>query len=89
MLTCSLYVRREKLAASYQLQKFNSDAKELLDWIQEVKGRMEAGGLPKSLAEAESLIEEHHEIKASMSNSDWTILIMFLESIHSSLSFDA
>ncbi|KAJ6667277.1 hypothetical protein lerEdw1_017255 [Lerista edwardsae] len=47
--------RREKLAASYQLQKFNSDTKELLDWIQEVKGQMEAGGLPKSLSEAESL----------------------------------
>nr|XP_034958782.1 spectrin beta chain, non-erythrocytic 5-like [Zootoca vivipara]XP_034958783.1 spectrin beta chain, non-erythrocytic 5-like [Zootoca vivipara] len=55
--------RGEKLAASYQLQKFNSEMKELLDWIQEVKGRMEAGGLPRSLAEAESMIEEHQERK--------------------------
>ncbi|CAI5763944.1 spectrin beta chain, non-erythrocytic 5 [Podarcis lilfordi] len=58
--------RGEKLAASYQLQKFNSEMKELLDWIQEVKGRMEAGGLPRSLAEAESMIEEHQERKAKI-----------------------
>ncbi|XP_053169097.1 spectrin beta chain, non-erythrocytic 5 [Hemicordylus capensis] len=58
--------RREKLSAAYQMQKFNSEMKELLDWIQEVKGQMEAGGLPKSLAEAESMIEKHHEIKAEI-----------------------
>lgn len=58
--------RGEKLIASYQLQKFNSELKELLDWIQEVKGQMEIGDLPKNLAEAESLIEEHQEIKASI-----------------------
>ncbi|KAK9409730.1 spectrin beta chain non-erythrocytic 5-like [Crotalus adamanteus] len=58
--------RGEKLIASYQLQKFNSELKELLDWIQEVKGQMEFGDLPKNLAEAESLIEEHQEIKAKI-----------------------
>ncbi|XP_063174452.1 spectrin beta chain, non-erythrocytic 5 [Candoia aspera] len=58
--------RGEKLTASYQLQKFNSELKELLDWIQEVKSQMETGDLPKSLAEAESLIEEHREIKAKI-----------------------
>lgn len=64
---CSfVYNRGEKLIASYQLQKFNSELKELLDWIQEVKGQMEFGDLPKNLAEAESLIEEHQEIKASI-----------------------
>ncbi|XP_062974523.1 spectrin beta chain, non-erythrocytic 5 [Elgaria multicarinata webbii] len=58
--------RGEKLAASYQLQKFNCEMKELLDWIQEVKSRMEVGSLPKSLAEAESMIEEHQERKAEI-----------------------
>uniref|UniRef100_A0ABM5FN35 Spectrin beta chain, non-erythrocytic 5 n=1 Tax=Pogona vitticeps TaxID=103695 RepID=A0ABM5FN35_9SAUR len=58
--------RGEKLAASYQLQKFNSEIRELLDWIQEVKGQMEVGSLPKSLAEAESAIEEHQERKAKI-----------------------
>lgn len=61
-----MYNRGEKLIASYQLQKFNSELKELLDWIQEIKSQIEIGELPKSLAEAESLIEEHQEIKASM-----------------------
>ncbi|XP_054825905.1 spectrin beta chain, non-erythrocytic 5 [Eublepharis macularius] len=58
--------RREKLAASYQLQKFNSDMKDFLDWIQEIRGPMEAESLPKSLAEAESMIEEHDQRKAKI-----------------------
>ncbi|NWS56399.1 SPTN5 protein, partial [Chunga burmeisteri] len=55
--------RKEKLAASYQLQKFNLEMKELLDWTQNIRGLMEAGGLPKSTNEAESMIEEHQERK--------------------------
>ncbi|XP_052552192.1 spectrin beta chain, non-erythrocytic 5 [Tympanuchus pallidicinctus] len=55
--------RKEKLAASYQLQKFNFEMKEIIDWIQNIRGLMEAGGLPKSLNEAESMIEEHQQRK--------------------------
>ncbi|NXU59728.1 SPTN5 protein, partial [Turnix velox] len=58
--------RKEKLAASYQLQKFNLEVKEILDWTQNIRGLMEAGGLPKSASEAESMIEEHQERKASI-----------------------
>ncbi|KAM6392440.1 LOW QUALITY PROTEIN: spectrin beta chain, non-erythrocytic 5 [Pluvialis apricaria] len=55
--------RKEKLAASYQLQKFNLEMKEMLDWTQNIRGLMEAEGLPKSANEAESMIEEHQERK--------------------------
>ncbi|XP_075281439.1 spectrin beta chain, non-erythrocytic 5 isoform X3 [Opisthocomus hoazin] len=55
--------RREKLAASYKLQKFNLEMKEMLDWTQNIRGLMEVGGLPKSANEAESMIEEHQERK--------------------------
>ncbi|NWZ04188.1 SPTN5 protein, partial [Agelaius phoeniceus] len=58
--------RKEKLAASYQLQKFNLEMKEILDWAQKTRALMEAGGLPKSANEAESMIEEHQERKASI-----------------------
>ncbi|NWS72003.1 SPTN5 protein, partial [Crotophaga sulcirostris] len=57
--------RKEKLAASYQLQKFILEMKEVLDWTQNIKGLMEAGGLPKSANEAEIMIEEHQERKAT------------------------
>ncbi|NXD80777.1 SPTN5 protein, partial [Halcyon senegalensis] len=57
--------RREKLAASYQLQKFNLEMKEILDWTQNIRALMEGGGLPKSANEAESMIEEHQERKAT------------------------
>jgi len=40
--------------------------KEIIDWIQNIRGLMEAGGLPKSLNEAESMIEEHQQRKASI-----------------------
>lgn len=66
MLNCKLCGRKEKLAASYQLQKFNLEMKEMLDWIQNIRGVMEAGRLPKSANEAESMIEEHQERKASI-----------------------
>ncbi|XP_047920914.1 spectrin beta chain, non-erythrocytic 5 [Anser cygnoides] len=55
--------RKEKLAASYQLQKFNFEMKEMLDWVQNIRGLMEAGGLPKSLNDVESMIEEHQQRK--------------------------
>nr|XP_056707864.1 spectrin beta chain, non-erythrocytic 5 [Euleptes europaea] len=58
--------RREKLAASFQLQKFNSEMKEFLDWIQGIRRSMEGGSLPKSSAEAESMLEEHNELKAEI-----------------------
>ncbi|NWV85162.1 SPTN5 protein, partial [Dasyornis broadbenti] len=58
--------RKEKLAASYQLQKFNLEMKEILDWAQNTRALMDAGGLPKSANEAESMIEEHQERKASI-----------------------
>uniref|UniRef100_A0A8C4UQ78 Calponin-homology (CH) domain-containing protein n=1 Tax=Falco tinnunculus TaxID=100819 RepID=A0A8C4UQ78_FALTI len=58
--------RKEKLAASYRLQKFNLEMKEMLDWTQNIRGLMEARGLPKSANEAESMIEEHQERKASI-----------------------
>ncbi|NXY31360.1 SPTN5 protein, partial [Pomatorhinus ruficollis] len=58
--------RKEKLAASYLLQKFNLEMKEILDWAQNTRALMEAGGLPKSANEAESMIEEHQERKASI-----------------------
>ncbi|NXG68257.1 SPTN5 protein, partial [Baryphthengus martii] len=57
--------RKEKLAASYQLQKFNLEMKEILDWTQNIRGLMGGGGLPKSANEAESMIEEHQERKAT------------------------
>nr|XP_031360795.1 spectrin beta chain, non-erythrocytic 5 [Lonchura striata domestica] len=55
--------RKEKLEASYQLQKFNLEMKEILDWAQNTRALMEAGALPKSANEAESMIEEHQERK--------------------------
>uniref|UniRef100_A0A8D2MJU5 Spectrin beta, non-erythrocytic 5 n=1 Tax=Zonotrichia albicollis TaxID=44394 RepID=A0A8D2MJU5_ZONAL len=61
--------RKEKLAASYQLQKFNLEMKEMLDWAQNTRALMEAGGLPKSASEAESMIEDHQERKASVFRS--------------------
>lgn len=66
MLNYALCGRKEKLAASYQLQKFNLEMKEMLDWTQNITGLMETGGLPKSANEAESMIEEHQERKASI-----------------------
>ncbi|XP_078419413.1 spectrin beta chain, non-erythrocytic 5 [Cetorhinus maximus] len=59
-------LRREKLEASYQLQKFNRTVRELMDWAQWMKTLMGKGSLPKSKQEAESMIEEHQERKTEI-----------------------
>ncbi|KAJ1103984.1 hypothetical protein NDU88_001400 [Pleurodeles waltl] len=58
--------RKGKLAASYQLQKFNADVSELLEWVQSAWSTMESGGLPKSPDEAETMVKEHQERKAEI-----------------------
>ncbi|XP_078515770.1 spectrin beta chain, non-erythrocytic 5 isoform X2 [Lissotriton helveticus] len=58
--------RKGKLAASYQLQKFNADVRELLEWVQSAQSLMESEGLPKSPDEAETMVEEHQERKAEI-----------------------
>uniref|UniRef100_UPI00398EAE6B spectrin beta chain, non-erythrocytic 5 n=1 Tax=Pristiophorus japonicus TaxID=55135 RepID=UPI00398EAE6B len=59
-------LRKEKLEASYQLQKFNRTVRELTDWAQWMKAPMREGSLPKSKQEAESMIEEHQERKTEI-----------------------
>ncbi|XP_030069558.1 spectrin beta chain, non-erythrocytic 5 [Microcaecilia unicolor] len=58
--------RKEKLVASYQLQRFNLEGRELLDWAQKVEGMIKGKALPKSAAEAEMTIEEHQERRAEI-----------------------
>ncbi|XP_061172689.1 spectrin beta chain, non-erythrocytic 5-like [Saccostrea echinata] len=58
--------RKQKLSDSYQLQKFLSDARELVSWSTEMVQRMNAGELAKDVPEAESLLQIHHERKAEI-----------------------
>ncbi|XP_059505307.1 spectrin beta chain, non-erythrocytic 5 isoform X2 [Stegostoma tigrinum] len=59
-------LRKEKLEASYQLQKFNRTVRELLDWAQVMEGLMGQGSLPKSKQEADAMIAEHQERKTEI-----------------------
>ncbi|XP_060684627.1 spectrin beta chain, non-erythrocytic 5 [Hemiscyllium ocellatum] len=59
-------LRKEKLEASYQLQKFNRTVRELMDWAQAMEEPMDQGSLPKSKQEADAMIEEHHERKTEI-----------------------
>ncbi|XP_055956724.1 spectrin beta chain, non-erythrocytic 2 isoform X1 [Patella vulgata] len=58
--------RKAKLAESYQLQKFLSDARELSSWSNEMIARMNGGELAKDVAEAENCLQMHHERKAEI-----------------------
>ncbi|KAM4663546.1 spectrin beta chain, non-erythrocytic 5 [Discoglossus pictus] len=58
--------RKEKLDAAYHLQRFNSDIRELMSWMQKLQALMEGGGLPKNLGDVEARIEEHRERKAEI-----------------------
>lgn len=55
--------RKEKLQEAHQLQLFRANQRLLLEWSLKQSGEMEERGLPKSRAEAEKLMVEHHDWK--------------------------
>ncbi|XP_078592218.1 spectrin beta chain, non-erythrocytic 5-like isoform X2 [Branchiostoma floridae x Branchiostoma japonicum] len=58
--------RKEKLAASYQLQKFLKEFKDLNTWMSDMVGRMTSGELAKDVAGAENMLELHNERKVEI-----------------------
>ncbi|XP_069806664.1 spectrin beta chain, non-erythrocytic 5 isoform X2 [Dendropsophus ebraccatus] len=58
--------RKEKLDASYHLQRFNADIREIVSWMQTLQALMEGAGLPKTMGEVEARIEEHQERKSEI-----------------------
>ncbi|XP_069119024.1 LOW QUALITY PROTEIN: spectrin beta chain-like [Argopecten irradians] len=59
-------LRKSKLVESYKLQKFLTDARELISWSGDMTTRMNAADLAKDVPEAESLLQMHHERKAEI-----------------------
>ncbi|XP_033735465.1 spectrin beta chain, non-erythrocytic 5-like isoform X2 [Pecten maximus] len=59
-------LRKSRLAESYKLQKFLTDARELIAWSGDMTTRMNAADLAKDVPEAESLLQMHHERKAEI-----------------------
>ncbi|KAK7105089.1 spectrin beta chain, non-erythrocytic 5-like isoform X3 [Littorina saxatilis] len=58
--------RKAKLQESYQLQKFLSDGRELINWSNDMIARMNSGDLAKDVTEAENHLQMHHERKAEI-----------------------
>ncbi|XP_056401829.1 spectrin beta chain, non-erythrocytic 5 isoform X2 [Hyla sarda] len=58
--------RKKKLDASYHLQRFNADIREIMNWMQKLQALMEGAGLPKTMGEVEARIEEHQERKSEI-----------------------
>ncbi|KAF7704200.1 hypothetical protein HF521_021272 [Silurus meridionalis] len=65
-LDMEMKLRKEHLQESHQLQLFKANQRLLLDWTLKQTAEMGKKGLPKSKAEAESLIVEHKDWKAEM-----------------------
>ncbi|KAH9509152.1 hypothetical protein Btru_049222 [Bulinus truncatus] len=58
--------RKAKLAESYQLQKFLSEARELINWSNDMINKMSAKELAKDVSEAENMLQMHNERKAEI-----------------------
>lgn len=58
--------RKEKLDASYHLQRFNADIREIMDWVQKLQALMEGVSLAKNAGDVEARIEEHQERKVCL-----------------------
>lgn len=61
-----LSLRKRKLAESYELQKFISDAQELVNWSNNMVSRINSAELAKDALEAENMLQHHHERKAEI-----------------------
>ncbi|XP_040268693.1 spectrin beta chain, non-erythrocytic 5 [Bufo bufo] len=62
--------RKEKLDASYQLQRFNADIREIMNWMQKLQALMEGAGMPKTMGDVGVRIEDHQERKSEI--EAWT-----------------
>ncbi|XP_077120129.1 spectrin beta chain, non-erythrocytic 5 isoform X3 [Ranitomeya variabilis] len=58
--------RKEKLDASYHLQRFNADIREIMNWMQKLQALIDGAGLPKIMGDVEARIEEHQERKSEI-----------------------
>lgn len=58
---------------SHQLHLFKANQRLLLDWTLKQTAEMGKKGLPKSKAEAESLIAEHQDWKVNALNRSYTL----------------
>ncbi|BFZ07506.1 hypothetical protein BsWGS_10543 [Bradybaena similaris] len=58
--------RKAKLAESYKLQKFLADARELINWSNDMINKMNSQELAKDVTEAENMLQMHHERKAEI-----------------------
>ena len=52
-------LRKEKLLDSFDLQRFNSDYRDLMSWISSMKGLIESDELAVDVTGAEALLERH------------------------------
>ncbi|KAM3918253.1 spectrin beta chain, non-erythrocytic 5 [Leptodactylus fuscus] len=58
--------RKEKLDASYHLQRFNADIREIMNWMQKLQTLMDGAAMPKTMGDVEARIEEHQERKSEI-----------------------
>ena len=60
-LNTKALLRKEKLLDSYDLQRFLSDYRDLMSWINSMKGLIESDELATDVTGAEALLERHQE----------------------------
>ena len=58
--------RKQRLVDSYKLQKFLSDYRDLITWLNEIQSIINADELAKDVSHAEALIERHGEYYAEI-----------------------
>ena len=62
--------RKQRLVDSYKLQKFLSDYRDLLTWLNEIYSIIVADEVAKDVSNAEALIERHGEYKSEIETRD-------------------
>lgn len=83
-LTAKANSRKEKLLDSYDLQRFLSDHRDLLAWINSMLGLVSSEELANDVTGAEALIERHQ-----VSNTVFFVLHLWVSFVFNSITINA
>ena len=59
-------IRKKKLEDAFQMHSFNSEARELLEWVDEMKEKLTSEGMPSDVRTAEEMLLQNQELRTEI-----------------------
>ena len=59
-------IRKKKLEDAFKMHSFNSEARELLEWVDEMKEKLTSEGMPSDVRTAEEMLLQNQELRTEI-----------------------